>query len=145
MASRRWGISRAMPTDKAKLVRELCALWSRGDLEAAIELIHPEARWEQSGKFIGSGTTYRVHDGVEKFWALFREPWEAISLEPVDFTEVDEQRVVSRTHFRGSGRTSGAVTETELHVVWTVNDGKVSGYQSFAERDDAIAAAGLAA
>ena len=45
MAFRPRGIARAMLLDKAELVRELCAVWSRGELEAAIELIHPDARW----------------------------------------------------------------------------------------------------
>jgi ketosteroid isomerase-like protein len=126
-----------------ELVRELCALWSRGELGSAIELIHADARWEPSGKFIGSGKTYRGHAGVERFWETFREPWDDISLEPVEFTEVDEARLLTRTRFRGTGRASGVVTEIELFVVWTVDEGLVSGYRSFAERKDAIEAAGL--
>ena len=131
-----------MSFDKVELVRELCARWSRGELEAAIALVHPDSTWELSGQFIGAGQTYRRHAGVERFWAIFREPWEDISLEPLEFTEVDEKRLLTRTRFRGTGRTSGVVTETELFVVWTVDDGMVSGYQSFAERDQALEAAG---
>ena len=133
-----------MSIDKAELVRDICGVWSRGDLEATLDLIHPDARWEPSGRFIGSGsTTYRGHTGVQRFWNLFREPWEDISLEPVDATEVDETRLLTRTRFRGTGRASGIVTETELFVIWTVEGGKVSRYQSFAERDQAMEAAGL--
>ena len=127
----------------AEVVRELCALWSRGELGDAIALIHPDARWEPSGKFIGSGKTYRGRAGVEKFWAMFREPWDDISLEPVEFTEVDDARLLTRTRFRGTGRASGVVAEIELFVLWTVDEGLVSGYRSFAERNDAIEAAGL--
>ena len=133
----------AAEADKVEVVREICALWSRGDLEATLELVHPETRWEPSGKFIGSGSSdYRGHSGVQKFWGIFREPWTDISLEPLEFTEVDEDRVLTRTRFRGTGRASGAVTETELFVIWTVEDGKVIRYQSFAERDAALEAAG---
>jgi ketosteroid isomerase-like protein len=132
-----------MPVDKVELVRETCATWSHGDLEATLALIHPDAHWEPSGRFIGSGRTYHGHAGVQEFWALFREPWTDISLEPVEFIEVDETRLLTRTRFRGTGRASGIVTETELYVLWTVDGGKVSRYQSFAERDQAIEAAGL--
>ncbi len=132
-----------MSVDKVELVREICALWSRGDLEATLALVRPSARWEPSGRFIGSGRTYHGHAGVQEFWALFREPWKEISLEPLEFTEVDERRLLTRTRFRGTGRASGIVTETELFVVWTVDSGEVSRYQSFAERDQAIEAAGL--
>jgi ketosteroid isomerase-like protein len=129
--------------DAVGLVRELCALWSRGELEPALALIHPDARWELSGRFIGSRRTYRGPAGVAEFWEVFREPWKDISLEPLEFTEVDETRLLSRARFRGTGRASGVVTETELFVIWTVDDGKVAGYRSFAERDQALGAAGL--
>jgi ketosteroid isomerase-like protein len=132
-----------MADAKVELVRRTCAVWSSGDLDATLELIHPDARWEPSGKFIGSGETYRGHAGVQKFWAIFREAWTDISLEPVEFTAIDETRLLTRTRFRGMGRASGLETETELFVVWTIEDGKVSGYQSFAERELALDAAGV--
>ena len=131
-----------MADDRYELVKDLCAVWSRGDLEAALEFIAPDCRWEPSGRFIGSASTYRGHEGVRRFWDIFREPWKNISLEPLDFTEVDEARILTRTRFRGTGRASGLVTETELYVIWTVADGKVGGYQSFADRDRALEAVG---
>jgi ketosteroid isomerase-like protein len=129
--------------DPVELIRETCATWSRGDLDATLGLIAGDARWEPSGKFIGSGQTYEGHEGVQRFWAVFREPWLDISLEPIEFTTVDDSRVLTRTRFRGTGRASGIVTETELFVVWTVESGKVTRYQSFGERADALGAAGL--
>jgi ketosteroid isomerase-like protein len=129
--------------DKLALVKEVCALWSRGDLEATLALIASDACWEPSGTFIGSGQSYRGHDGIRRFWGIFREPWEAISLEPVEATELDDSRLLTRTRFRGTGRTSGVVTETELYVVWTTRDGLLTGYRSFADRALALEAAGV--
>jgi ketosteroid isomerase-like protein len=129
--------------DKVELIRETCATWSEGNLDATLGLIDPDARWEPSGRFIGAGEIYEGHEGVQRFWAVFREPWRDIGLEPVEFTEVDESRVLTRTHFRGVGRSSGVVTETELFVVWTVECGKVTRYQSFGDRLEALDAAGL--
>ena len=131
-----------MADSRYELVQQVCADWSRGDLEAAITFIDENASWEPSGRFIGSGETYRGHDGVRRFWDIFREPWESISLEPLDFTEVDQERILTRTRFRGTGRASGLVTETELYVIWTIANGKLSRYQSFADRDRALEAAG---
>jgi ketosteroid isomerase-like protein len=131
-----------MSQDDVSLIRETCAAWSRGDLDTTLGFIDPRARWEPSGKFIGSGQTYHGHQGVQEFWALFREPWKDISLEPVDFTRLGEKRLLTRTRFRGTGQASGAVTETELFVVWTVEGGRLTRYQSFASRDEALRAAG---
>ena len=129
-----------MAREKFDLVREVCALWSAGDLEATIALIAEDAVWEPSGTFIGSGETYRGHEGVRRFWDVFREPWENISLEPVDATEIDETRLLTRTRFRGTGRASGVVTETELFVIWTVRDDQLVGYRSFTDRASALEA-----
>jgi ketosteroid isomerase-like protein len=132
-----------MDHDKLALVTEVCARWSQGDLEATLELIAEDARWEPSGRFIGSGQTYRGHDGIRRFWDIFREPWEKISLEPVEGDEIDDERVLTRTRFQGTGRMSGVVTETELYVIWTVRDGLLTGYKSYADRALALEAAGL--
>jgi ketosteroid isomerase-like protein len=132
-----------MADDRYELVQQICAVWSRGDLEGTIAFIDDDASWEPSGRFIGSGETYRGHEGVRRFWDIFREPWESISLEPLDFAEVDESRILTRTRFRGTGRASGLVTETELYVVWTIADGKLSRYQSFGDRSAALESAGL--
>jgi ketosteroid isomerase-like protein len=129
--------------DPVELIRATCATWSRGDLDATLDLIADDARWEPSGKFIGSGQTYEGHEGVKRFWALFREPWQDISMEPVEFTKIDDSRVLTRTRFRGVGSASGIVTETELFAVWGIEGGKVTSYQSFGERADALQAVGL--
>jgi ketosteroid isomerase-like protein len=132
-----------MSEENIAVVREVCQRWSRGDLDTTLELIAPDACWEPSGRFIGSGQTYHGHSGVQEFWALFREPWTNISLEPVECSTLDEARTLTRTQFRGTGRSSGLETETELFVVWTIEGGKVSRYQSFGEREQALEAAGL--
>lgn len=134
-------MSQGSAGDAVDLIRETCSTWSRGDLEATLEFIDPAVHWEPSGTFIGSGQTYHGHEGVQRFWAIFREPWESISLEPVEFTGLDEKRVLTRTRFRGTGQASGVVTETELFVIWTVERGKVTRYQSFAHADEALATA----
>ena len=131
-----------MSEENVDLIRAISDVWSRGDLAATLQLIAPTARWEPSGKFIGSGQTYHGHAGVQEFWDVFREPWTSISLEPVEFTALDETRMLTRTRFRGTGRASGIDTETELFVIWTIEGGKVSRYQSFADRDQALEVAG---
>ncbi len=130
-------------TNNADLIREICATWSQGNSDATLEFIDPDARWEPSGQFIGAEETYEGHEGIKRFWAVFREPWRDISVEPVEFTEVDETRVLTRTHFHAVGRSSGVVTEIEVFVVWTVDGGKVARYQAFRERAEALEAAGL--
>ena len=121
-------------------MEEALRRFSRRDLEATLELIDPDARWEPSGAFIGSGEEYRGHQGVMRFWLAFLEPWETISLEPTDFIELDRSQLLTVTAFCGVGRASGVKTETRLVHVWTVGDGKITRFQSFESEAEALAA-----
>ncbi|MEO7198443.1 MAG: nuclear transport factor 2 family protein, partial [Solirubrobacterales bacterium] len=94
-------------TKSADLIREVCATWSKGNSKATLEFIDPDARWEPSGQFVGAEETYEGHEAIGRFWAIFSEPWRDIIVEPVDFTEVDETRVLTRTYFHAVGRNSG--------------------------------------
>ena len=126
-------------TSQQEVVEEALRRFSRRDLEATLELIDPDARWEPSGAFIGSGEEYRGHEGIRRFWATFLEPWASISLEPTDFIELDRSRLLTLTSFRGVGRASGVETEARLVHVWTVGDGKITRFQSFESEADALA------
>ena len=121
-------------------MEEALRRFSRRDLEATLELIDPDARWEPSGAFIGSGEQYRGHEGVKRFWSTFLEPWETISLQPTDFIELGGSHLLTLTTFRGVGRASGVETEMRLVHVWTVGDGKITRFQSFESEADALAA-----
>jgi hypothetical protein len=58
--------------------------------------------------------------------------------------ELDEHRVLTRSHFRARGRASGVTTEAVLFTVWTLKDGKLVRFESFTEEQAALEAAARA-
>lgn len=124
-------------------MREALARFSAGDHEGSLELIAEDVVWEPSGRFVGSGETYRGHTGVQHFWAQFTEPWDTIKLEPVEVAELDDDLVLTDTHFQGIGRASAIPTEMHLIHLWTVRERKITRFRSFADRASALEAAGL--
>jgi ketosteroid isomerase-like protein len=115
---------------------------NRGDLEAALGLMHPEV--EAIPRLLGveGGGTYRGHDGV-------REWWESISAAFPDFNAtILEVRAVadatiSNVRFQGRGGESGAPFEDTIWQVARWRDGKVIWIKSYLDRADALEAAGL--
>ena len=130
-----------MTQPQLEIVREALSRFSAGDFEGTLELIDEDAMWEPSGQFVGSGSEYRGHQGIRRFWADFTEPWEQIELIPGEAVALDEERVLTDTHFRGIGRASGVPTEMEVVQLWTVKGNKITRFQSFATKAEALGAA----
>jgi ketosteroid isomerase-like protein len=123
------------------IVREGIDSWSRGDLDGTLALIDPEIVWRPVTAWPGIQPEYRGHAGVRRFWDAFRDPWETITLEADRIRELDERRVLTRSHFRARGRASGVTTEIVLHTVWTLEDGKLMRFESFTDEQAALQAA----
>jgi SnoaL-like protein len=62
-------------------VRLLYDAWNRGDLEAALELMHPEIKIDYTaGAFPGIDETYEGHEGAKKYCRDLREPWRSLTM-----------------------------------------------------------------
>ena len=126
-----------------EIVRESLTRFSAGDYEGTLELIADDAVWEPSGRFVGSSETYRGHTDIRRFWADFTEPWDTIRLEPVETVELSDELVLTDTLFRGIGRASAIPTEMHVFQLWNIQERKLTRFRSFANRADALEAAGL--
>jgi ketosteroid isomerase-like protein len=124
-------------------VHEGMARWSRGDLDGALELAHPDMRFETSGLFIGSARVYEGAEGVRAYWADILEVWDSLTMEPLEAIQLDENRVLTSVRFCGRGSQSGIESEAIAAGIWTLRDGLLSRYQGFASKEDALAAAGI--
>jgi ketosteroid isomerase-like protein len=125
----------------ADLVREGMEAWSRGDYEATLALIDPAVVWRPVTAWPGIQPEYRGHAGVRRFWDAFRDPWEEITLDADEIRELDDQAVLTRSHFRARGRASGVTTEARLYTVWTLRNGKLIRFESFTDEQAALEAA----
>ena len=75
-------------------------------------------------------------------FALFDEAWETHISEPQEFIVVDDERILVLTveHFRGR---DGIEVSQPCGNLFTLRGGKIVRLQSFWERGNALAAAGL--
>jgi ketosteroid isomerase-like protein len=121
------------------VMRRGFAAWNAGDIDAALELMHPDVEWHTAGLMPDVDDVYRGREGVRRFWADFRAPWEWIELEPHGLTEVGDH-VVGAMLFRARGR-EGIAVELELGQVYTVREGLLAlarSYPTPAEAWDAV-------
>jgi ketosteroid isomerase-like protein len=71
-----------------------------------------------------------------------REAWGSVQANPERFIEHGDRMVVlSRTVARGL--TSGAPSDAPVGHVFTIREGQIARFQTFADRTDALRAVGL--
>jgi ketosteroid isomerase-like protein len=131
-----------MAPSNAQIVREFSDLiWSGRDLDAAMELVHPQAVFDWSrapytGLFEGHAA---VREASEALWDAWDE-WDPEFEEAID---VDPETVLIVTFVRARGRGSGVPVEAHGASLWSLRDGKIIRAKLFQSKEEALEAAGL--
>jgi uncharacterized protein len=125
-----------------EIVRRIFGAWNRGDNAAALALIDPEIEIEARHESFHAGT-YRGHRGM---YELLQDFWSRFDDRRSDVKELipEGNDVVVSVLFHGRGKSSGIEVEMSHWQVWTVRDGKIVRWRTFATRQEALEAAGLA-
>ena len=74
-------------SQRLDLVTRWYEAWNRDDLDAGLELFHPEVEWHTSGVFPDLDPVYRGHEGLAKVWRQTHDPWEEFRIDMEQFEE----------------------------------------------------------
>ena len=118
------------------------AAWDNRDLNALLEVLHPEIEFQTSGSFPDLAPTYRGHQGMRMFWNAMLAPWDSFSVDLERIVEGDECAAVAiRFHARGKG--SGVLTDLRQgHAVY-FKEGLIAKLSAHPTFEQALEAAGL--
>ena len=133
-----------MPAEDVDAIRRSYEAFNRGDLDGALEVMHPEIEWQTYIVPGPGGGTYHGREGVRQLWSDVRGVFGDFRNEPERFFDVAPERVVAFIRVCGVGKESGAFVEARIAHVITMKDGMAIRVQSFEDRDEALRAAGLA-
>ena len=128
---------------KIEMVRRSYEAFNRGDLDGALEGIHPDIVWHTYIVPGPGGGTYRGHDGVRELWSDAKRIFGEFRNVPEQVFETPDNIVVF-VSVEGVGARSGAAVQARIAHIFTFRDEKVVGVRSFADRDEALREAGLA-
>ncbi len=112
--------------------------WSSGDVEAALQFMHPDLVYVTTGIFPGLNSVYSGHEGFREVWKEFMEPWETLDLEIEDLVELGAGSLLMVVRFRASGRRDMEV-DLPLTVHLIVRDGLLWRFQAYADWGQALA------
>jgi ketosteroid isomerase-like protein len=125
-----------------EIMRSAYAALAEQGVEAILAFADPEFEATTPASLASEPDTYRGHEGVRRYFGSFGDAMEGVYLEGREFTSAGDKVLVD-TKLHARGRTTGIETEQRAFLVWTLRDGLVVGLETFAERGQALEAAGL--
>jgi ketosteroid isomerase-like protein len=131
-----------MSQENVEIVRRVYEAFNRGDLDAVVADIAPDAVYLPTGTIPGFAGVYQGGEGFRRFLSWLWEEFDEPRIEVHEIIEVGNQVLVSLTN-RGRGKQSGADVSWHLWQVGTVRDGKVVRAQGFTSRAEALESVGL--
>jgi hypothetical protein len=122
-------------------VRGFAEAITRGDLDAALEVCHPEV--EFLSVLAVDGKAYLGHAGIREYFEDVMSAWNEWTVEVHGTAVVPDGRIVIEMTMHARGRESGAPIAVFAAHVWTLRDGKLLRNQPFREPEQALQATGL--
>jgi len=102
-----------------------------------------EVHWHDQRTYPDAPQHLRGLPEVIEFTEQYRSTWDDLVLEPLEFIEVPDDRVLVFIRQSGRGRESGVPIVVHYFEVLTIGDGTFRKLEFFRHRADALEAAGL--
>jgi ketosteroid isomerase-like protein len=132
-----------MSSANLELVRSLYTAWSRGDWSSAdwadpkIEFVSADGPTRGSVKGLAA---------LAQEWRNFLEAWDEWRVEPEEYRELDEERILVLVNLSGRGKASG-LPVGEMRAkganLFHIRAGKVTSLALYWDREQALADSGL--
>lgn len=130
-----------MPEDNVEIVKRGFEALDSGGVEAMIALLDPDFEATVPPELSVEPDTYRGHEGMRRYFAAF-EGLEDVRFEFVDGVAAGDKVVVTMM-LRAKGTDTGIPVEQLAHQLWTIRDGRAVRVEAFANKSDALEAAGI--
>jgi ketosteroid isomerase-like protein len=131
----------AAPPVSDKPVRGFAAAINRYDLEAALDVCHPEIEFRS---VLGvDGRAYVGHDGIRRYFEDISSAWEEWRVDGHGTAAAPGERVIIEMTMHARGKGSGAPLAAFAAHIWTLRDGKLRRNELFRDRQEAERAAGM--
>jgi ketosteroid isomerase-like protein len=126
-----------MSKQNVEVIRRLFAAIESEEFQEVLNLFDPEVEWAAA-----EGTAHGI-DGVVTSFVEWMEPWDEHHIEPEEFLECDDGRVLATIHLSARGGQSGMEIDQRFFQLYTVREGKIARMVEYVDRPRALEAAGL--
>jgi ketosteroid isomerase-like protein len=133
---------RAMSQENVELLRRAVKAFNDRDLDWLDDWITDDFEFVPYMATLIETTTYRGRDGLRRYQEDADAAWETIEARVDEIRDLGD-RLVTFGEIRGRGRSSGLDVQVPLAWVVGLHEGKLRRVHSYADRSEALEAAGL--
>ena len=108
--------------------------------ESLMPLVHPEFEMTTPPGIAAEPQTYQGEDGLRRWWESFYEVMDEVRVEPTEFHDAGEGRVVVEAVLLATGQTSGLEVTQDAYMLIRVRDALMHRIEFFLTMDEALAA-----
>ena len=123
-----------------ELLRDGFATLGVEGYESLMPLVHPEFEMTTPPGIAAEPQTYRGTEGLRRWWESFYEVMDEVRVEPTEFHDAGEGRVVVEAVLRATGQTSGLEVSQEAFMLVHIRDELMHRIEFFFSLDEALAA-----
>jgi ketosteroid isomerase-like protein len=128
------------PSENAKVALRGAQALSNRDVEAMLEIAHPEIEFATHPGFVGQEPVYCGHAGVRQ-WLQSLEPWESFRVEVEELVDISHDTVVAVSRVTARGTGSGIDVNLRSYDVVKIVGGRILKRTYYESREDALSAA----
>jgi ketosteroid isomerase-like protein len=130
-----------MSEENVELFKKGIESYNRRDIEAMLEVWHPEAVWYPFTAQVEGDDAYHGREGLRRWWANVDATFEEIEASVEDVRDLDDT-VLALGHLRARFR-SGVTLDTEIGWLTRYRDGLGVWGRAYLSHTEALQAAGL--
>jgi ketosteroid isomerase-like protein len=136
-----------MSQQNVETVRQLYIWFASGEADRAFEVYDLDIEWDCTGTpwltELGFDRIYRGHADLRGAFRGWLEAWASIDYRAEELIDLGDS-VLAFVRVTAVGRSSGVEVGYDTPQLWTLEEGKVTRMRVFADRAEALQAAGLA-
>ena len=129
-----------MSDERIDLLRRFHEIWGAGDLEGALECVHPEIDFDWTESMSPFKAVFHGHDGMRRFWNEMRDAFEEFKPEIDELVDGGDEGIVTRNTIHSRSRSGGIALEAHGAMHWLFADGKIVRAKMFQTVDEALEA-----
>jgi ketosteroid isomerase-like protein len=131
-----------MSEENIKILRAFYEAGNRRGFDDALQYMDRAVEIGLGIRAPDRGSKLHGHDGWREFIRVDIGTWEAVTVEALERIDTEDGRILSVDLWRFRGR-DGIEIERELPTLYTFRDGLIVRIDGFAEKAEALKAAGL--
>ncbi len=119
--------------ENTELVQQAYGHFQRGEIPAVLDLLSEDVEWVIPGpEVVPTAGSWHGRKQVGQFFGALSDTQEARQFEPREFVAQDD-KVVALGHYAWHVKATGGEWESDFVHVFTVRDGRVTGFQEYTD------------